>query len=91
MNSGYNIDQWEGRMERCTIEITAANTDAVVVGDGAYIYDCTLIATGTGKSVNADSAVNAVIAHCRMNKGVGANVTNDIGTPYNVDDTDIDV
>jgi hypothetical protein len=90
MNSGYNIDQWEGRMERCTIEITAANTDAVVVGSGARIYDCTLIATGTGKSVNAGSAVNAVVAHCRMNNGLGANVTNDIGTPYNVDDTDID-
>jgi hypothetical protein len=79
-----------GLMERCIIETTGANSDAAKVADGARIYDCTLIATGTGKSVNADSAVNAAIAHCRMNKGIDANVTNDIGTPYNVDDTDIE-
>jgi hypothetical protein len=78
-----------GLMERCTIEVAASNSHCITVVDGARVYDCTLIASGTGMSVAASSNVHVRIAHCRMNNGIGTNVTNDIEAPCNVVDADI--
>jgi hypothetical protein len=89
----FSGSSWDGTftglMDGCRWEVTGTNKTALKVGSGARVYNCTLIGTGTGKSIDAASAINAKIAHCRMNKGIGTNVTNDIGTPYNVDDPDI--
>jgi hypothetical protein len=71
------------------LENLTTNGAGLVVGAGARIYNSTILGNGTGKSIDAGSAVNAVIAQCRLNKGIGANVTNLIATPYNVDDPDI--
>jgi hypothetical protein len=84
------VMSFAGLMEDCRIEVTGGdNKDAVQVETGARIYNSTLIATGTGKSVNAAAAANAVIAHCRLNKGIGENVTNLVAAPNNVDDVNI--
>lgn len=78
-----------GTVDGCRVKLSGTDKHAAVVGAGGRIYNCTLLATGTGKSVYAAGAVNAKVAHCRLNKGIDLNVTNDVGTPYNVDDTDI--
>lgn len=95
--TGYSIalgvTSWGGTftglMEDCFWKVTGANSIALRVGASARVYNSTLIGTGSAKSIDADSAINAKIAHCRLNLGIGSNVTNDIGTPYNVEDTDL--
>lgn len=79
-----------GKIEHMRIEATGTDQSAVLI-NGGKLYNCTLIATGTGNSVFSSSggAVNATIAHCRMNKGIDANVTNLIATPYIVNDTNV--
>jgi hypothetical protein len=62
------------------------------VGAGAKIFDSTLIATGTGNSITAGSAVTISLAGCRMNNSINANVSNNLGTlteSYNLIDSDI--
>ena len=83
------IKKFKGLMDGCSFEITGTDKNAVEVESTARIYNSTLIANGTGKSIYASAAQDAKIAHCRLNKGIDANVTNLIGTPYNVDDTDV--
>lgn len=78
-----------GRLDSCRIEAVGVNENAIAIASTPKIYNCTLVATGTGVSINAAAAANAIIAHCRTNKGMHANVTNLVTTPYNVDDTDI--
>lgn len=78
-----------GKVERMRIEATGADQTAVLVGASGRLYHCTLIGTGTGFSVDAAGAVNAIIAECIENLGHGVNVTNLIGTPYIVNDTDV--
>jgi len=88
-NRTLPIRKWQGLMTGCTFKNAATNGNAVEITGEARIYNSTLIANGTGKSIYAAAAQDAKIAHCRMNKGIDANVTNLIGTPYNVDDTDV--
>jgi len=65
-----------GKMENCTFRVTGTNKTALTVGAGAQVLNSTLIGNGSGKSVNAGSAVTAYIVNCSLNKGIGANVTN---------------
>lgn len=80
------------------IKTTEANGDAIIITDSlSEIYDSTILVdpAGTGVPINAGSALNVVVAHCRMNNadndadGLGANVTNLVGTSYDVIDDDI--
>jgi hypothetical protein len=79
-------------MRRCRFVCTGTNNNAINVGDGAKIFDSTLVATGTGNSITAGSAVTISLAGCRMNNNINANVSNNLGTlteSYNLIDSDI--
>jgi uncharacterized protein (UPF0303 family) len=81
-----------GTLRRCRFVCTGTNNNALRVGAGAKIFDSTLIATGTGESITAGSAVTISLAGCRMNKSINANVSNNLGTlteSYNLIDEDI--
>jgi hypothetical protein len=81
-----------GTMRRCRFVCTGTNNTALTVGAGAKIFDSTLIATGTGNSITAGSAVTISLAGCRMNKSINSNVSNNLGTlteSYNLIDEDI--
>jgi hypothetical protein len=81
-----------GTMRRCRFVCTGTNNNALNVGAGAKIFDSTLIATGTGNSITAGSAVTISLAGCRMNNSINANVSNNLGTlteSYNLIDSDI--
>jgi len=78
-----------GELRNCKVTAVTADTPAIEIGSTAKIYNATLIGTGTANSIYAASAQNAIISHCRLNKGIHANVTNLVSTPYNVDDSDI--
>jgi hypothetical protein len=81
-----------GTMRRCRFVCTGTNNNALRVGDGAKIFDSTLVATGTGNSITAGSAVTISLAGCRMNNNINANVSNNLGTlteSYNLIDSDI--
>lgn len=80
------------------ISLRLNNTDAITLLDSnTKIYNTDLIvdAAGTGIPINASTPLNVRAAHCRMNNadiqptGLDPNVTNLIGTPYNVVDDDI--
>jgi hypothetical protein len=90
--NGY-LGLFTGTMRRCRFRTTASNANALRVGAGAKIFDSTLIATGTGNSITAGSAVTISLAGCRMNRDINANVSNNLGTlteSYNLIDSDID-
>jgi hypothetical protein len=79
-------------MRGCTFKATGTNQSAIRVGSGAKIFDSTLIATGTGNSITAGSAVTISLAGCRMNNSINSNVSNNLGTlteSYNLIDEDI--
>jgi hypothetical protein len=81
-----------GTMRRCRFVCTGTNNNALRVSDGAKIFDSTLVATGTGNSITAGSAVTISLAGCRMNNNINANVSNNLGTlteSYNLIDSDI--
>jgi hypothetical protein len=81
-----------GTMRRCRFVCTGTNNNALRVSDGAKIFDSTLVATGTGNSITAGSAVTISLAGCRMNNSINANVSNNLGTlteSYNLIDSDI--
>lgn len=81
-----------GTMRRCRFVATSGNAAPIRVGAGAKIFDSTLIATGTGNSITAGSAVTISLAGCRMNRDINANVSNNLGTlteSYNLIDADI--
>lgn len=77
------------RIAATDIIADGTNEDAVLVNSSAIITRCTLVGTGSGFSVNAASPVTPAIYLCAMNLGFGANVTNLITTPYNVNQTAI--
>jgi len=87
----YAVDHFQGSMEDCVFEVNAGDVDCVILAAAARIYGCTLVAHGTGKSINAGGAVTAQVGHCRLNLDIGVNVTNSIGTPSNIVDTDVTV
>jgi len=80
-----------GRMTDCHIGPAPQNDSAVVIGHGATLYNCSLIAdpAGTGFSVEARQPVSARIAHCRLNRGM-RNVSNAIQSPSNIEDLTLD-
>jgi hypothetical protein len=90
--SGHWRISLTGKVENMRVEAVAANTSAMSVGTASTgaIYNVTLVGTGTGLSLDVVSGTPTIkVAHCRMNKGISASITNAIGTPYIVDDTDI--
>jgi hypothetical protein len=92
-SAGSFTGTFTGTMRRCRFATTGTNANALRVGAGAKIFDSTLIATGTGNSITAGSAVTISLAGCRMNRDINANVSNNLGTlteSYNLIDADID-
>jgi len=92
INNGAYNGTFTGTARRCRFVCTGTNNNALRVGDGAKIFDSTLIATGTGNSITAGSAVTISLAGCRMNNSINANVSNNLGTlteSYNLIDSDI--
>jgi hypothetical protein len=84
-----------GTMRRFRIACVTSgqNQNALIVGNGAKIFDSTIIANGTGLSITASSPVTISLAGCRMNRDINANVSNNLGTlteSYNLIDADID-
>lgn len=89
--SGHMRVNLTGKIENMRIEAVAANTSAVLLvstSTGA-IYNCTLIKTGSGTSINVVSGTPTIkFTHCRLNGGVTGAI-NAIADPQNVDDTAI--
>jgi hypothetical protein len=91
-NNNSYAGTFTGTMRRCRFVCTGTNNNALNVGAGAKIFDSTLIATGTGNSITAGSAVTISLAGCRMNNSINANVSNNLGTlteSYNLINSDI--
>ena len=95
-NDDLSADLWRGKefsgeMHDCIWNITGAGETALMVVAGAKIYNSTITCdVGTGASiVSAGGAINISYAHCRINVAVDVNITNNIGTPYNVVDSDV--
>ena len=96
-NFSGNVNLTNALISDCILEITTADRDCFILEDSnSKIYNTTITVSGTGIPINDDgSARNVVAAHCRMNNasndadGLGTNVTNLIGTLYNVVDDDI--
>lgn len=62
------------------IVTTSTNTDAYIQTGGTAILDsCTLIATGTGKSISNSSTVK-IYGGCQGNNALGSGVTQQVGT-----------
>jgi hypothetical protein len=62
------------------LQITTADKSCLDLNDGnTKVYNSTLIANGTGKSITAGEAQNVLALHCRMNLDKHANVTNLVG------------
>jgi len=76
-----------GKLTDCRIGPAPDNVAAIVIGTGARLYNCTLLANpgGTGFSIDALAPVSARVAHCRLNHGM-RNVVNEIAQPFNVED-----
>jgi len=62
-----------------------------VLGPGATLYNCTLLANpnGQGYAIDAPASVVVRVAHCRLNRGV-RNIVNAIAQPFNVEDPNLD-
>jgi hypothetical protein len=91
-NNNSYAGTFTGTMRRCRFVCTGTNNNALNVGAGAKIFDSTLVATGTGNSITAGSAVTISLAGCRMNNSINSNVSNNLGTlteSYNLIDSDI--
>jgi hypothetical protein len=80
-----------GRLTDCRIGPPPPGQSALLVGAGATLHNCTVLASpvGGGFSLDAPAPVRVKAAHCRFNRGV-RNVINDIVQPFNVDDPAID-
>ena len=78
-----------GTLKNSTIKATGAGEPGITnVVTGARIEYCKILGNGTGKSIQttAGSAQNVQIIYTATNKGFGANITNTITTPLNIDD-----
>lgn len=64
-----------GVVINCKFKQTQVNSDCLQVSSGAKIYNSTIIANGTGKSINAYSAASVEISNCYTPQGIGSNVT----------------
>jgi cyanophycinase-like exopeptidase len=64
------------KIRSCHLAATANVNVLFLNGDTSKIMDSTLIASGSGKAINAGAAHNIVSAHNRGPIGYGANVTN---------------
>lgn len=78
-----------GKIDDTQIVVSNVDETAVLVTIGASISRCTLVGNGTGFSVDAPAPVSVLIYQCSMNLGFGANVTNLVATPYNVNDVNL--
>jgi len=78
-------------LRRCFSQVKSGITRAnIALLDGnSKIYDCEFYTPLASTCIWAAAAQNVVAAHNRMNQGYHANVTNLIGTSYDVIDTDI--
>ncbi len=75
-----------------TIQVTGTNKNCVFLNDSnSHLQNDTLIANGTGKSITSGAAQNVAVSHCRMNTDFDTayTITNLIGTPGNVIDSDV--
>ncbi len=72
-------------------ESVEVDTDVFNVAEsGATFYNSTIVANGTGDPIVGEtSEKNVLISQCRLNSALGANITNDIATPYNVIDSSV--
>jgi hypothetical protein len=62
---------------------------AVIIQSGATIERCKLLCNNLSNSVYSGSAVNAKISYTISNRSFSGNVTNLIGTPFNINDASI--
>jgi len=61
-------------------------TSALMIGaSGVLLYDSEFISAGAA-SVDAATSFTVAMAHCRMNTSIGVNVSNSVGSPFNVVD-----
>jgi hypothetical protein len=79
-----NVGPTVGTLYTSSVEADDDN-DAMTVEAGSEVIGCVVQTGGTGKAINADSSINAKVAGCQLSGGIGANVTNDVTTPHNVD------
>ena len=95
-DAGWRLEG--ARIYGCRLPVGVLNVHALTLLDSSsVVYDSEVIvnASGTGVPVYAASSLNVRAAHCRFNNadndadGIHANVTNLIGTPYNVVDDDV--
>lgn len=81
-----------GRLWNTQVKATGTNEDALYLNNAlnnGELWKNKFIATGTGNGVDGAATSQVMMHHCSMNIAESANVTNKIGTPYNVVDTDI--
>jgi hypothetical protein len=80
-----------GKLTDCRIGPAPGDLPAVVLGPGATLYNCTLLANpnGQGYAIDAPASVVVRVAHCRLNRGV-RNIVNAIAQPFNVEDPNLD-
>jgi len=75
----YANQEWGGTflglMDGCRWEVAGTNKTALMVDNYAVVRNSVLLGTGTGKSIDAGSAVSIEMSGCILNKGVGSNVT----------------
>lgn len=79
--------------EDCLLEATANNSPVIYIyTNSARFYNCTMRKHGSATvCIDTGGTYNICVAHCRMNLAspLHGNLTNLIGTPYNVSDTDV--
>jgi hypothetical protein len=80
-----------GRLSDCRIGPAPGNPPSILVGPGARLYNCTVLANPGGSGYSIEAQVSTLIraAHCRLNHGMH-NVINTIAQPSNVDDPSLE-
>lgn len=80
-----------GRLRDCQIGPAPGNQPALLLGAGASVYNCTILANpfGNAFSIDAPKPVQAKVAHCRLNHGL-RNIVNQIAQPANIEDPNLD-
>lgn len=79
-----------GRLLNCRIGPAPPGRPALVVGPGAVLYNCTVLAdpASGAASIEAPQPVTATIGHCRLNAGL-RNVINTLAEPFNIEDPNL--
>lgn len=80
-----------GKLTDCRIGPAPGDFSAILLGTGATLLNCTVLANpdGTGFSLDAPSQVAVRVTHCRLNHGM-RNLVNVVAQPGNVDDPNIE-